>query len=163
MAAFAGAGADAASGVTVGSIIGIEMPEFEAPISRKMDGGNILISVLTADAIERRPAKAIFKNAGSRQPKPCEHAYNRPSEAAAVGVAMTPASQQLPKHTLPTMPGPLLDEPSRHPMLPILMFLDHDRPDKKALPDGESGEMETNGKRKTAGAALAEPDTLREK
>jgi hypothetical protein len=98
IAALAGAGAGAATGVAVGSIIGMEMPEFEAiQYQEKMDGGNILISVLTADKAERRRAKEIFKNAGTVTAAEAvvDHAYNRPSGAAAVGVAMTPASQQV--------------------------------------------------------------------
>jgi len=98
IAALAGAGAGAATGVAVGSIIGMEMPEFEATqYQGKMDGGNILISVLTADLTERRRAKEIFKNAGSVTAAEAvvDHAYNRPSGAAAIGVAMTPATQQV--------------------------------------------------------------------
>jgi hypothetical protein len=76
----------------------MEMPEFEATqYQGKMDGGNILISVLTADLTERRRAKEIFKNAGSVTAAEAvvDHAYNRPSGAAAIGVAMTPATQQV--------------------------------------------------------------------
>ena len=56
-----------------------------------MDGGNILISVLTRDAIERHRVKEIFNNAGSVTAAEAvvDHAYGRP--AGAVGVAMSPA------------------------------------------------------------------------
>ena len=65
IAAFAGAGAGAATGAATGSVIGMEMPEFEAIQYReKMDGGGILLSVLTADATERHHVKEIFKHAG---------------------------------------------------------------------------------------------------
>jgi hypothetical protein len=97
IAAFAVAGAGAAIGVTAGSIIGMEMPEFEAiQYQEKMDGGNILISVLTADAIERRRAKEIFKNAGSVTAAEAvvDHAYNRPLDepwrAQRVSIPMFP-------------------------------------------------------------------------
>ena len=95
IAAFAGAGAGAAAGGAAGSVIGMEMTEFEAiQYQEKMDGGDILISVLTANATERGHAKEIFKNAGSVTAAEAvvDHAYNRPS--GAVGVAMAPATDE---------------------------------------------------------------------
>jgi hypothetical protein len=109
IAALAGAGAGAAIGFAIGSIIGMGMPEFEAvQYQGKMDDGDILISVLTADATERRRAKEIFKNAGSVTAAEAvvDHAYNRPSGAAAVGVAMTPASQQISETRFTDHAGP---------------------------------------------------------
>lgn len=96
IAALAGAGAGAAAGGAAGSVIGMEMPEFEAvQYEEKMDGGNILVSVLTGDATERHQVKEIFKNAGSVTAAEAvvDHAYGRPS--GAVGVAMTPSTQQV--------------------------------------------------------------------
>jgi hypothetical protein len=109
IAALAGAGAGAATGVALGSVIGLEMPEFEATqYQGKMDGGNILISVLTADATERRRVKEMFKNAGSVTAAEAvvDHAYNRPSGAAAVGIAMTPAAQPVSESHFTDHAGP---------------------------------------------------------
>jgi len=107
IAALAGAGAGAIAGTTAGSIVGREMPEFEAlQYQSKMDGGNILISVLTADATERQRVKEIFENAGSVTAAEAivDHAYSRPS--GAVGVAMTPIAQPVGDSSLPEHIGP---------------------------------------------------------
>jgi hypothetical protein len=87
MAALAGAGIGATVGGSVGALVGMEMPQFEAvQYQAKMDGGNILISVLTRDANERRRVEEIFKNAGSVMAAEAvvDHAYGRP--ASAVGL-----------------------------------------------------------------------------
>ena len=92
MAALAGAGIGATVGGSVGALVGMEMPQFEAvQYQAKMDGGNILISVLTRDANERRRVEEIFKNAGSVMAAEAvvDHAYGRP--ASAVGAARSPA------------------------------------------------------------------------
>lgn len=93
IAALAGAGAGAVAGGITGSIIGMRMPEFEAiQYQGKMDGGNILISVLTGGATERDRVKATFDNAGSVTAAEAvvDHAYGRPS--GAVGAAMGPTA-----------------------------------------------------------------------
>jgi hypothetical protein len=90
----ASAGTGATVGIAAGSAIGMEIPEFEVmQYEGKMEGGNILISVLTGNATERRHVKEIFKNAASVTAAEAvvDHAYGRPS--GAVGVAMTPASE----------------------------------------------------------------------
>jgi hypothetical protein len=97
MAALAGAGIGAFAGGLAGALIGMEMPQFEAvQYQAKMDAGNILISVLTGDANERRRVKEIFKNAGSVTAAEAvvDHAYGRP--AGAVGAAMSPAPANQP-------------------------------------------------------------------
>ena len=107
IAALACGGASAAAGVGAGCAIGMEIPEFEAmQYEGRMEGGNILISVLTGDATERRHAREIFKNAGSVTAAEAvvDHAYSRPS--GAVGVAMTPPSQQLKDSRMPERVGP---------------------------------------------------------
>ena len=107
IAALAGAGVGAAAGVGAGCVIGVQMPEFEAlQYEGKMEGGNILISVLTGDTNERRQASGIFKNAGSVTAAEAvvDHAYNRPS--GAVGVAMTPSAQELLDAHSPEHVGP---------------------------------------------------------
>jgi hypothetical protein len=107
IAALAGAGAGAIIGTAAGSLVGREIPEFEAlHYQGKMDGGNILISVLTADATERHRVKEIFKNAASVTAAEAvvDHAYGRPS--GAVGVAMTPAAQQVGDSSFPEHIGP---------------------------------------------------------
>jgi hypothetical protein len=89
IAALAGAGAAAVAGGVIGSIIGMRMPEFEAvQYQGKMDGGNILISVLTGDATERDHVRAIFNNAGSVTAAEAvvDHAYGR--LPGSVGAAM---------------------------------------------------------------------------
>jgi hypothetical protein len=73
--------------------MGVRMPKFEAiQYKGKMDGGNILMSVLTGDAAARDRVKAIFNNAGSVTAAEAvvDHAYGRPS--GAVGAAMSPNS-----------------------------------------------------------------------
>jgi hypothetical protein len=98
IATLAGAGAGAAAGGAAGSVIGMEMLEFEAiQYQGKMDGGNILISVLTGDATERHHVKEIFKNAGSVTAAEAvvDHAYGRPSGAVGVAMSPTPAMQQV--------------------------------------------------------------------
>jgi hypothetical protein len=66
IAALAGAGGGAVVGGVTGSVIGMEMPEFEAlQYEHKMNGGKILISVNAAGGTERERAKRIFKNAGA--------------------------------------------------------------------------------------------------
>jgi hypothetical protein len=66
IAALVGAGAGAIAGGIIGSFMGVRMPKFEAiQYKGKMDGGNILMSVLTGDAAARDRVKAIFNNAGS--------------------------------------------------------------------------------------------------
>jgi hypothetical protein len=91
IAALAGAGAGAVAGGLIGAVIGMRMPAFEAiQYQGKMDGGNILISVLTGNAAERDRVKAIFANAGSVTAAEAvvDHAYGRTS--GAVGAAMSP-------------------------------------------------------------------------
>jgi hypothetical protein len=93
IAALTGAGAGAIAGAIIGSFIGMRMPKFEATQYKgKMDGGNILISVLTGGATERDHVKAIFHNAGAVTAAEAlvDHAYSRPS--GAVGAAMSPHS-----------------------------------------------------------------------
>jgi hypothetical protein len=97
MAALAGAALCATVGGLVGALIGMEMPQFEAvQYQAKMDGGNILISVLTRDANERHRVEEIFKNAGSVTAAEAvvDHAYRRP--VGAVGAAMSPGSANQP-------------------------------------------------------------------
>jgi hypothetical protein len=92
MVALAGAGVGAAVGGLTGALIGVGIRGFEArPYDESMKGGNILISVLTEDGIERARVKAIFKHAGfvTAAEAVVDHAYGRPS--GAVGVAMSPA------------------------------------------------------------------------
>ncbi len=89
--ALAGAGVGAVAGGLVGAGIGRRIAEFEAiQYLGKMDGGNILISVLTASKTGRDLVKGIFKNAGSVTAAEAivDRAYGKPS--GAVGVAMTP-------------------------------------------------------------------------
>jgi len=96
IAALAGAGVGALIGVASGCLIGSEMPEFEAmQYEGKMEGGNILLSVLTGDMNERRQASGIFKNAGSVTAAEAvvDHAHSRPSGAGVL--ATTPSGRQL--------------------------------------------------------------------
>jgi hypothetical protein len=93
IAALVGAGAGAIAGGMIGYVMGMRVPKFEAiQYKGKMDGGNILMSVLTGDATERDRVKAIFSNAGSVTTAEAvvDHAYGRPS--GAVGAAMSPQS-----------------------------------------------------------------------
>ena len=99
VAALAGAGIGAIAGGLAGALIGMGMPQFEATqYQAKMDGGNILISVLTEGALERHRVIEIFRNAGSVTAAEAvvDHAYGRP--AGAVGVAMSPALANQPVH-----------------------------------------------------------------
>jgi hypothetical protein len=62
MAALGGAALGAATGGVAGSLIGLGMPEYEAKqYEARIRSGNILISVHTEDAQERRRAKEIFE------------------------------------------------------------------------------------------------------
>jgi hypothetical protein len=93
IAALVGAGVGAIAGGIIGSFMGVRTPKFEAiQYKDEMDGGNILISVLTGGATERDRVKAIFNNAGSVTAAEAvvDHAYGRPS--GAVGAAMSPHS-----------------------------------------------------------------------
>jgi hypothetical protein len=93
IAALVGAGVGAIAGGIIGSFMGMRMPKFLAvQYKGKMDGGNILISVLTDGATERDRVKAIFNNAGSVTAAEAvvDHAYGRPF--GAVGAAMSPHS-----------------------------------------------------------------------
>lgn len=66
MAALSGAAAGAAVGGVAGALVGMGIPEHEAKLYEgKVRGGNILISVHTEDAEERRRAKEVFANAGA--------------------------------------------------------------------------------------------------
>lgn len=88
IAALAGAGGGAVVGGVVGTAIGMKRPEFEAlQYQAKMEGGNILISVLTADATERNHVKAILANAGSVTAAEAivDHAHGRPLTSAQGG------------------------------------------------------------------------------
>jgi hypothetical protein len=83
----AGAGGGAVVGGIIGSVIGLETPEFEAlQYDDKMNGGKILISVHTADGTERECAKGIFKNAGAVTAAEAvvDHAHGRSAPAAPV-------------------------------------------------------------------------------
>lgn len=91
MVALAGAGVGAAVGGLTGALIGVGIRGYEArQYDESMKGGNILVSVLTEDRIERAQVKEIFKHAGSVTAAEAvvDHAYGRPS--GAVGVAMSP-------------------------------------------------------------------------
>jgi uncharacterized membrane protein len=87
----AGAGVGAAVGGLTGALLGIGMRQYEArQYEGKMKGGNILVSVLTEDGIERARVREIFKHAGSVTAAEAvvDHAYGR--QSGAVGVAMSP-------------------------------------------------------------------------
>jgi hypothetical protein len=87
IAALACAGVGAAIGGLIGAVIGLGMPQFEAlQYNVKMEGGNILISVLTQDRAERERAKGIFKNAGAvtAAENVVDHAHGKPSASAPV-------------------------------------------------------------------------------
>jgi hypothetical protein len=87
IAALAGAGAGAAIGGLIGSVIGSGMPEFEAlQYTSRMEGGNILISVLTQDRAERERVKGIFKHAGevTAAENVVDHAHGKQSPTAPV-------------------------------------------------------------------------------
>ena len=87
IAALACAGVGAVIGGLIGAIIGLGMPQFEAlQYNAKMEGGNILISVLTQDRAERERVKGIFKNAGAvtAAENVVDHAHGKPSPTAPV-------------------------------------------------------------------------------
>jgi hypothetical protein len=66
LAAMSGAAAGAAVGGLTGALVGMGIPEYEAKqYEGKVKGGNILISVHTADADERDVAKEIFEKVGA--------------------------------------------------------------------------------------------------
>jgi hypothetical protein len=66
MAALAGAAGGAAAGGLTGALIGMGIPEYEAKrYEGKIKDGNILLSVHTDDANERKRAKDILANAGA--------------------------------------------------------------------------------------------------
>jgi len=76
-------------GGLAGTVIGLGIPEFEAlQYNDKMQGGNILISVLTEDRTERRRVKGIFKHAGAvtavENVVDHDHAHGKPSTSAPV-------------------------------------------------------------------------------
>jgi len=107
--AFAGAGVGAVAGGLTGAAIGRGIAEFEAIQYRaKMDGGNILISVLTGSKTERDLVKGIFKNAGSVTAAEAvvDRAYGKPSGAVGVAMTPTPAIQPLRDSRLAESVGP---------------------------------------------------------
>lgn len=64
MAALSGAAAGGAVGTVAGALVGLGIPEYEAKqYEGKVKNGNILISVHTEDARERKAAKEIFDSA----------------------------------------------------------------------------------------------------
>ena len=66
MAALAGAAGGAAVGGLTGALVGMGIPEYEAKrYEGKVKGGNILMSVHTADSAERDRAKRIFEGSGA--------------------------------------------------------------------------------------------------
>jgi hypothetical protein len=76
-------------GGLAGTVIGLGIPEFEAlQYNDKMQGGNILISVLTEDRTERQRVKGIFKHAGAvtavENVVDHDHAHGKPSTSAPV-------------------------------------------------------------------------------
>lgn len=70
MAFLAGAAVGAATGGVTGGLIGLGMPEYEAKVYEgKLRDGNILLSVHTEDAAERKRAEEIFKAGNARDIK----------------------------------------------------------------------------------------------
>jgi len=66
MAALGGAAIGAATGGIAGSLIGLGIPELEAKqYETKIKGGNILLSVHTENADQRKKAKDIFERRGA--------------------------------------------------------------------------------------------------
>jgi hypothetical protein len=66
MAALSGAAVGAAAGGLTGAIVGWGFPEYEAKrYEGKVRGGNVLISIHTADRERARRAKDIFEKAGA--------------------------------------------------------------------------------------------------
>ncbi|MGA2409892.1 MAG: hypothetical protein ABSG46_05815 [Candidatus Binataceae bacterium] len=87
IAALAAAAGGAVIGGLIGLVIGLGIPGFEAlQYNSKMEGGNILISVLTQDRAERERVKGIFKNAGAvtAAEHVVDHAHGKPSPSAPV-------------------------------------------------------------------------------
>jgi hypothetical protein len=87
IAALACAGAGAVIGGLIGFVIGLGTPEFEAlQYNSRMEGGNILLSVLTQDRAERERVKGIFKNASvvTAAENVVDHAHGKPSSTAPV-------------------------------------------------------------------------------
>jgi hypothetical protein len=67
MAALSGAAVGAAVGGVTGALVGLGIPEYEAKrYEGKLREGNILLSVHTEDADERRRAKEIMERAGAQ-------------------------------------------------------------------------------------------------
>jgi hypothetical protein len=107
--AFAGAGVGAVAGGLAGAGIGSRIAEFEAiQYLGKMDGGNILISVLTGSRTGRDLVKGIFKNAGSVTAAEAivDRAYGKPSGAVGVAMTPTPAIRPVRDSRLPEPVGP---------------------------------------------------------
>ncbi len=64
MGALSGAAVGGATGGIIGALVGLGIPEYEAKrYEGKVRGGNILISVHTDDANQRKRAKDIFERA----------------------------------------------------------------------------------------------------
>jgi hypothetical protein len=67
LAALSGAAVGAAVGGVTGALVGMGIPEYEAKqYEGKIRGGNILVSVHTEDAEQRRLAKDVFERAGAK-------------------------------------------------------------------------------------------------
>jgi hypothetical protein len=67
LAALSGAALGAAVGGLTGALVGMGIPEYEAKqYEGKIRGGNILVSVHTEDAEQRRLAKDVFERAGAK-------------------------------------------------------------------------------------------------
>jgi hypothetical protein len=66
MAALSGATVGAAAGGLTGALVGMGMPEYEAKrYEERLRGGNVLISLHTADRERIRRAKDILEKAGA--------------------------------------------------------------------------------------------------
>jgi len=66
MGALSGAAVGGATGGIIGALVGLAIPEYEAKrYEGKVRGGNILISVHTDDANQRKRAKDIFERANA--------------------------------------------------------------------------------------------------
>lgn len=67
VAALSGAAVGATAGGVIGALVGMGIPEYEAKLYEgKLKEGNILISVHTEAAVERRRARDIFEMAGAK-------------------------------------------------------------------------------------------------
>jgi hypothetical protein len=67
LAALSGAAVGATVGGLTGALVGMGIPEYEAKqYEGKLQGGNILISVHTEDAEQRRVVKDVFERAGAK-------------------------------------------------------------------------------------------------